>query len=117
MPHFIIHTNTKAIQSVDAQTILTAVHKQAVSSELFDENDIKVRLVPFEKSLVAGKPENDFVHVFTYIMGGRSTAQKRKLSESIVKKLNELLQDVENIAMNVYDFEPETYFHKKMIED
>ncbi|SNT27806.1 5-carboxymethyl-2-hydroxymuconate isomerase [Ekhidna lutea] len=114
MPHFIIHTNTKAIQSVDAQTILKTVHKQAVSSGLFDENDIKVRLVPFEKSLVAGKPDNDFIHVFGYIMGGRSTAQKSKLSEAIVKKLDELL-NTENIAMNVYDFEPQTYFHRKMI--
>lgn len=115
MPHFIIHTNTKAIQSIDAQTILKAVHKQAVSSGLFDENDIKVRLVPFEKSFVAGKPDNDFVHVFAYIMGGRSTAQKSKLSESIVRKLSEVLKGVENIAMNVYDFEPETYFNRKMI--
>ncbi|MEQ6166276.1 5-carboxymethyl-2-hydroxymuconate Delta-isomerase [Ekhidna sp. MALMAid0563] len=115
MPHFIIHTNTKAIQSADAQTILNAVHKQAVSNGLFDENDIKVRLVPFEKSLVAGKADNDFAHVFAYIMGGRSTAQKSKLSEAIVRKLSEVLKGVENIAMNVYDFEPETYFNRKMI--
>jgi 5-carboxymethyl-2-hydroxymuconate isomerase len=81
---------------------------------LFDKNDIKVRLAPFEKSLVAGKSDIDFVHVFAYIMGGRATEQKRKLSESIVKKLNDLLE-VENIAMNVYDFEQATYYNKKMI--
>ncbi|WP_421765010.1 5-carboxymethyl-2-hydroxymuconate Delta-isomerase [Ekhidna sp.] len=114
MPHFIIHTSANTIRQDDEQAILQSVHDQAVSSGLFDENDIKVRLVPFEKSLVAGKTDNDFVHVFAYIMGGRSTAQKSKLSEAIVKKLDELF-NVENIAMNVYDFEPETYFHRKMI--
>lgn len=115
MPHFIIHTSANAIPTNNEQTILKSVHDQAVSSGIFDENDIKVRLVPFEKSLVAGNSNTDFVHVFAYIMGGRSSEQKRKLCEAIVKKLNNLLE-VENIAMNVYDFEPATYYNKKMIE-
>lgn len=117
MPHFIIHTSANAIPTNNEQTILKSVHDQAVSSGIFDENDIKVRLVPFEKSLVAGNSNTDFVHVFAYIMGGRSSEQKKKLSESIVRKLAEVLSGGDNIAMNVYDFEPETYFHKKMIGD
>ena len=117
MPHFIIHASSEAIPPGNEQIILESIHDQAVASGLFDEGDIKVRLAPFEKSLVAGKRNVTFIHVFSYVMGGRSVDQKQKLSKSIVTKLVELAPDVKNIAMNVYDFEPETYFNRRMISD
>ncbi|MEO9872077.1 5-carboxymethyl-2-hydroxymuconate Delta-isomerase [Ekhidna sp.] len=112
MPHFLLHTNNNTITSEKEGTFLKAIHDEAVASRLFAESDIKVRIERFEKSMVGGKLDHPFIHVFGYIMQGRTTEQKAALSKSIVIKLNEMLPHVPAIAMNVSDFEATTYFNK-----
>ncbi|WP_436515621.1 5-carboxymethyl-2-hydroxymuconate Delta-isomerase [Ekhidna sp. To15] len=112
MPHFLLHTTKETIAPQQEEGFLKAIHEEAVASGLFAEKDIKVRMERFEKSMVGGKINEPFVHVFGYIMQGRSTEKKAALSRSIVARLNKLLPDVEAIAMNVDDFEAATYCNK-----
>ncbi|MEO9483907.1 MAG: 5-carboxymethyl-2-hydroxymuconate isomerase [Ekhidna sp.] len=112
MPHFLLHTTKDTISPEKEEAFLQAIHEEAVASQLFAEQDIKVRIERFEKSMVGGKVNQPFVHVFGYIMQGRTTEKKAALSKGIVSKLNQMLPDVPSIAMNVSDFEAATYCNK-----
>lgn len=114
MPHFLIDCSADIIATKTKAQIMSAVHEAAVSSALFDPNDIKVRIRPFEEFMVGGTTES-FIHVFSHIMQGRSTEQKAMLSKMIVKALTELFPAIKFIAMNVDEFEKATYTNKAML--
>jgi 5-carboxymethyl-2-hydroxymuconate isomerase len=114
MPHFIIDCSARVLEECSEEQILEQVHAVAHSTGLFDEDDIKVRIHPYQKYLVGGKKE-DFIHVFAYIMEGRSTEQKADLSRRVVQKLSSVFPRISKIAMNVYDFEKATYCNREML--
>ena len=97
-----------------AETLIHEVHDVAASTGLFREGDIKARIRPFSVYTVGGG-NDDFLHVFAYIMQGRTTEQKRDLSERIVKRLKELLPDVPILSINVMEFEKATYCNRTMV--
>lgn len=108
MPHFILDCSDSILDNYTEEDLMTSIHHAANSSDLFVENEIKVRINPYQKYLVGNKSA-DFIHVFAHIMQGRTTEQKAMLSKIIVSKLAELFPNIENIAMNVSDFEKATY--------
>jgi len=83
----------------------------ANSSGLFNEKDIKVRMNPFSTYLVANQRE-DFIHIFSHIMQGRTTEQKAALSRLLVTRLIELFPGFSHITMNVAEFEKATYCNR-----
>lgn len=109
MPHFIIDCSKEVLSNISQKEVNTKIHQTAVASGLFDESDIKVRMRPFENYMVGGSDETLFIHVFAYVMEGRTTEQKANLSKSIVAELKSLFPEVPFIAMNIYDFEKATY--------
>lgn len=90
------------------------VYNSAESTELFDEGDIKVRLNPFQHYNV-GNSKDDFIHIFGYVLEGRSTSQKSMLSKEVIKNLKTMFPDVLMLSMNIIDFEKATYCNIKMI--
>jgi 5-carboxymethyl-2-hydroxymuconate isomerase len=114
MPHFILDCSADILKEHSEEEILTQIHLVAHSTQLFDEGDIKVRVHPYKTYLV-GNTREDFIHVFAYVMEGRSTAQKADLSKKVVQKLTSMFPDVTKIAMNVYDFEKATYCNRDML--
>lgn len=115
MPHFVAHCSEAILSKKNTLEILTLIHETALSTGLFAEADIKVRLQSFETYLVGGKPAADFIHVFANIMQGRTTEQKANLSKKIVAELKKMFPEVEVISINVRDFEKATYYNKTMI--
>ena len=114
MPHFIIDCSPGVLDIQTPETILREVHDAAESSDLFAPGDIKMRIQPYATYTV-GKTDADFVHVFGHIMQGRTTEQKRDLSERIVRKLKTLFPEVGIVSMNVVDFEKATYCNRTMV--
>jgi len=98
----------------DEEYIIEQIHLVANSTGLFDEGDIKVRVNPFRIYSVGNKRE-DFIHIFTHIMQGRTTEQKANLSQEVVTKLVALFPNIPNIAMNINDFEKATYCNRAML--
>jgi len=115
MPHFVLDCSEHIIKLQSPKEILMAVHNAAVNSNLFDENDIKVRLNPFKENYLVGGKQEDFIHVFANIMEGRTTEQKASLSKQIVRKLNAMFPNIPFIAININDFEKATYCNKNMV--
>jgi 5-carboxymethyl-2-hydroxymuconate isomerase len=114
MPHFVVDCSDSILLIKDENIINEQIHLVAHSSGLFEESDIKVRVNPF-KTYIVGNIKEDFIHVFSNIMEGRTTEQKAMLSKLVVKKLTEMFPKVRNIAMNVRDFEKVTYCNKNMV--
>lgn len=95
---------------------MQAVYDEAAASGLFDlqgPGGIKVRIHPFQHFLTATSPD-DFIHVFANMMEGRSTEQKKALSDGIVLRLKEMFPNLPIISMNVRDFERATYCNREM---
>jgi len=114
MPHFVIDCSENVIRLKSAEEIMQEVFNAALSTDLFIASEIKVRINPFSY-YNNGNTLDDFIHVFGYIMEGRNTDQKAKLSKAIVTKLNEILSEVPVISINIKDFEKASYFNKTMI--
>lgn len=114
MPHFIMDCSQSILESHEEEFILEQIHRIAYSAGLFEEGDIKVRLNPYKKFLVGNKADT-FIHVFAHIMQGRTTEQKAELSKQMVSMLSAMFPDISNIAMNISDFEKDTYCNRAMI--
>ena len=115
MPHFIIDCSEGILKFHSEEETIEQVHISAVSTELFNKNDVKVRVNIFKNYSTADKKE-DFIHVFANIMQGRSIEQKLNLSRTIVKGLTSIFPLVPNIGTNVIEFEKATYFNRNMLD-
>lgn len=115
MPHFVIDCSSDILKLQNPTEVLQAVHTVAVASNLFDESDIKVRLNPFKEHYFIGGKQEPFIHVFANIMEGRTKGQKANLSKEVTLKLSRLFPEIPFIAINIRDFEKETYYNKSMI--
>ena len=114
MPHFVIDCSKNIIQLKKPEEIIQKVYDTAEATGLFDKGDIKVRINPFEYYTI-GSTKDDFIHIFANIMEGRTTAQKKNLSERIILELKKLFPAVPIISINIRDFEKATYCNKSMV--
>jgi 5-carboxymethyl-2-hydroxymuconate isomerase len=118
MPHFIIDCSESVLSLADPDELMRSVYAAAEATGLFARagvGGIKVRLRPYRYFTNVDAREH-FVHVFANIMEGRTRAQKKALSEKVVRALKELLPAVEIISMNVRDFEKATYCNATMVD-
>jgi 5-carboxymethyl-2-hydroxymuconate isomerase len=114
MPHFIIDCSEDIFNKKTPAEIMGAVYEAAEATGLFADNDIKVRIRPFQHYKL-GTDKKEFIHVFGNIMEGRSIEQKANLSKQIVTRLNEMFPDVSILSMNIREFEVATYCNKSLI--
>lgn len=114
MPHFIVDCSQEILRQHSEEAILARLHRAVNSTGLFEEPDIKVRIHPF-RIHAAGGAREDFIHVFSYIMQGRTVEQRADLSKRVVGELADMFPAVHRIAMNVMEFEKATYFNRDML--
>ena len=114
MPHFILDCSESVLAIRSEEDIIEQVHRVANSTGLFDEGDIKVRVNPYKTYSVGNKKEG-FIHVFAYIMEGRTVEQKAELSKRVVQKLTSMFPKITKLAMNVSDFDKATYYNRDML--
>ncbi|MGE8512742.1 MAG: 5-carboxymethyl-2-hydroxymuconate Delta-isomerase [Chryseobacterium culicis] len=114
MPHFIIDCSQDIIHQKTPDELMDAIYEVAHATGLFAPNDIKVRIQPYQYYRL-GNGKKNFLHVFGYIMQGRSTEQKADLSKQICTLLSELLPDISFLSVNISDFEAATYSNKALI--
>jgi len=114
MPHFVIDCSENIIKLKSTKEIIQKVYDTAESTELFDKGDIKVRINHFQYYNI-GNTDDDFIHIFANIMEGRTTSQKKNLSEQIITELKAMFSEVPIISINIRDFEKATYCNKSMV--
>ncbi|BDY04793.1 5-carboxymethyl-2-hydroxymuconate Delta-isomerase [Ferrimonas sp. YFM] len=115
MPHFVIDCAQEVLENQSEEVILSTIHQAAVSSGLFNEAAIKVRINPYATYLAGGKRE-PFIHLFAHILTGRTQEQKAALSRLVVAELSRLFPDLSKIAANVYEMDKGDYVSRQMLE-
>ncbi len=118
MPHFIIECSEDVLTMQKPNQTVDAIHETALETGLFDTlKNVKVRIQAYPRfHFTNAGTQDDFIHVFGHIMGGRTTEQKVQLSESIVRKLKSMFPKVPVISMNIYEFDPDTYTNANNLE-
>lgn len=114
MPHFVMDCSRGVLQQRSEEEIIARLHRVVNATGLFEEPDIKVRVNSFPVYAVGGGKE-DFIHVFSHIMQGRTIGQRANLSKRIVAELADMFPAVHRIATNVTEFEKATYFNREML--
>ena len=117
MPHFIIECSENTLTLEDPKEIIDSVYEVAMDSGLFAKSGtggIKVRINSYKHYTTVGN-DDDFLHVFANIMEGRTQIQKKKLSDSIVRKLKSMFPSIPIISINIRDFEKSTYSNKNEV--
>jgi 5-carboxymethyl-2-hydroxymuconate isomerase len=114
MPHFIVDCSENIIEQESPEAIMQAVHDVANATGLFAVNDIKVRLHPYQHFKL-GEGKRDFIHIFAFIMEGRTTEQKENLSRRMIERLKEMFPAISILSINISEFEKATYINKALI--
>jgi len=114
MPHFIIECSEPVIAMKSPEEIMQKVYNTAEATQLFSKGDIKVRIKPY-KHYNIGNTKDDFIHVFSYILEGRSDTEKNILSKRMITELKILFRNVTIVSINIKDFEKAGYCNKFMV--
>jgi 5-carboxymethyl-2-hydroxymuconate isomerase len=115
MPHCVIECPSLLSELIDLNALAKAVHDAAESTGLFATGDVKSRVVVSEHHVVGGKSDN-YVHVITHILSGRTDDQQKLLANRIAECLCELLPSVEMLSVEVRDIRKETYSNRHSVE-
>lgn len=87
MPHINLEY-TRNIANFDARGVLSALNQVCLDTGLFGEEDIKSRAVGLDDFQVGVKPDlRAFVHVRVALLSGRSSEQKKVLSDGVLAML------------------------------
>ena len=93
---------------------MQAVYDVAEATGLFAVNDIKVRLRRYQYFKLAEGKRN-FIHIFAYVMEGRSAIQKQNLAKRIIERLNDMFPATTILSINIAEFETATYSNRALI--
>jgi 5-carboxymethyl-2-hydroxymuconate isomerase len=106
MPHCVIEHSA----SIDGTTLVTLVHKGALTSNLFEAegSDIKVRALAFD-TYQTGSVDINFIHVTLNILSGRNLEQKSMLSQLVLEQLKSLSLIGCSISVEVADIDRASY--------
>ena len=108
MPHCIVEYSKPLALKVEPPSLLQAVFKGALNSQLFDAADIKTRALAFDH-FMTGTDRQDFVHVTAKILSGRHIEQRKELAKRILDQLNALFSSGVSLTVEVCEIEKDTY--------
>ena len=87
LPHLIIQYSANVENTLDMQSLCSAMYDVMLSSGVFPLAGIRVRAFSADHALIADQlPENGFVDMVLRIGEGRSAADKKQLGQSIMTK-------------------------------
>lgn len=108
MPHFTIEYAAPIAKDVNVQNLVEDVFKTADRSGLFSRSAIKARALCVENYWIGGGSQS-FVHVHVRLLPGRTTDQKKALSQSVFETIAGVVSKDVAISIEVNDLDAETY--------
>jgi len=108
MPHMIIEFSQELASDERIGSMMDAIHQAALSTGLFEESHIKVRMLPIQY-YITNKVRDSFIHAQLRILSGRSTEQKKILSETVLASIKDQHWPVKRITVEVVDMDSDSY--------
>ncbi|HYD94473.1 MAG TPA: 5-carboxymethyl-2-hydroxymuconate Delta-isomerase [Noviherbaspirillum sp.] len=113
MPHLTLEY-TGNLAGLDVRKCLLELNRVLVSTNQFDEIDIKSRALKFDDHAVGVHPERRaFLHAKLSLLSGRSTEVKREISAALLESLRQLCVAQDQIhvqlCVEILEIERESY--------
>ncbi|GAA0817539.1 5-carboxymethyl-2-hydroxymuconate Delta-isomerase [Colwellia sp. D2M02] len=108
MPHCIIEYSAPLHAVLKPSQLISAVYNGAFNSELFENSEIKTRVIPFD-NYQSGSVKVNFIHVVTKILSGRTLAQRKLLSQTILAELKMLNLSKTSLTVEIVEMERDSY--------
>ncbi len=108
MPHCIIEYAKELEQIIQPKQLNHAVFLGALKSELFEQDDIKLRAIAYEHHQT-GNEKINFVHITVRLLSGRSTEQKKQLSHLILTESKKLQLMNISLTVEITEINRDTY--------
>lgn len=108
MPHLIVEYAQDKAGTINHMDVMKAVHSAALSTALFAENAIKVRVKQYDAALVGGEPDS-FVHVTIYLIDGRDRLAKKQLTSVVHTCIEELFGNCASVSVDARDLDRDVY--------
>lgn len=105
MPHIIIEASTDCYDQ--PQALIEAAFESVKNTDLFNPNNIKVRLWPIEHYQL-GLNSSGFMHIHCHIHPGKTDQQKTLLTQTLIERLRPFSQ-VSVITAEVTETDQNTY--------
>ena len=111
MPHLIVEITPNLKESVDA--LGAAMQQALIASELFSENDIKIRVYVLHQLVKDQVP--DCIHCQLHLMPGRPVETRQKLAESVRASLEAIkLGRPVSFSIQIIEINKDTYIKSIM---
>ncbi|MCW8955956.1 MAG: 5-carboxymethyl-2-hydroxymuconate isomerase [Gammaproteobacteria bacterium] len=108
MPHLIIEFSHELATDERVGSMMEAVLLAAQLTGLFEQNHIKVRMIPIQYYRTI-KGRDAFIHAQLRIHSGRNAQQKKLLSEAVLASIREQHWPVKQITVEVVDMDRDSY--------
>lgn len=114
MPHCIVSYTRDVEQNINIKTLLDVAFDAVASSGLFDRAAIKARATGFD-IFRSGQSRNDYIHIDLKILSGRTSEQKKTLSDQIIKAVSPHIGRTKSLTVDIIDMDIAAY--GKLIAD
>ncbi len=116
MPHCILECSPEILAGCDQNTLMQSCFDAAFASELFEADDIKVRLLPLQNQLV-GETGLSQLHIDIKILDGRTPEQRKQLADGVLIAVQQYLLScaVRHASLSVEISEIERASYAKVI--
>ena len=108
MPHMVIEYTPLEKGHITDEDLMMAVHWAAVSTGIFEESAIKVRVKQYQSAFVGGRPDQ-FVHVTIYLIDGRDEEAKKRLTQTVHDRLASMFADYASVSVDARDLDRDVY--------
>lgn len=108
MPHVLIEYSQQLESQLSHAALMSDVHHVLASSDLFQPEDIKVRMRDCCHAIIGGE-HSRFIHVEVVMWQGRDFSQKKTLSNAILAVLTDTFPDVAAMSVDIRDCDKQTY--------
>ena len=108
MPHLTLEYAAPLKQEIDIQGLVDATFDAAKASDLFGAKAIKVRAIPID-AFNTGGTNQAFIHVNIKLLPGRTTEQKKALSERVLDQVLSIVSEDVAVSVEVNTLDKDTY--------
>lgn len=108
MPHCIVEYSEGLEKVIEPARLIVAVYQGALSSGLFEEQDIKTRALAY-KRYQTGSVKKEFIHVEVKVLTGRIAEQRKMLSGFVLAELGSLGLTSVSLTVEVSELEKASY--------
>jgi len=108
MPHCIIEYTRNLEPALDIQQLVNVAFESIEKTDIFNRSAIKTRAIPLDY-FKSGLDRDDYIHITVKILPGRTTEQKKILTQSVIDGISAIVGRTKSLSVEVVDLDGDSY--------